>query len=256
MKMYSSACAIMVATVIGAVADEVKKVPVTFAEGRDTVVLSGEVKGDDSVVYVLPAKDGQFLTVNLRPNSRFANFNVYIPGKSLGDEALYASDLGGKLEYLGQLYKNGEHQVAVFLNRAAARRGEEAKFDVAFRLTPNNPGSATIAVDQQEQLVNNDGNGVPTKAILLQRQAKLPESIQNSPEAIVHAVLAPSAIGQMHEAKSHYDSVEAASEVKVVVQEGGILDDDLLGITHTVSLLKNTNGEWRIVDYQRVEKRR
>jgi hypothetical protein len=237
-------------------ADNVTKVPVNFQEGRETVVIPGEVKGHDSVVYSLPAKEGQFLTVNLRANNRNTDFNIYIPRRNPGDEALYASALGGKLDYLGQLYKNGEHQISVFLNRAAAREGKDSKFDIAFRLTNGKPADSVIPVDGEDPVTVHSDPPMPNKAVLLERQSKLPASLQKSPEAIVHAVLAPSIYGQAHQTKSEYDSVEGASEVTVTVEEGAILDDDLLGVIHTVNLLKNKNGEWRIVGYSYKEKRR
>ncbi|SEA99322.1 hypothetical protein [Rubrimonas cliftonensis] len=81
------------------------------------------------MLYELGAREGQFLTVSLRPDNQSADFNVYIPGKGPGDEALFTSATGGS-EYRGQLYVTGDHTVSVFLNRNAAREGQTANFDI------------------------------------------------------------------------------------------------------------------------------
>ena len=134
-------------------ADETRTEVIKFAKGKSSAVISGKVAGRDSVIYKLNARNGQFLQVNLRPNNPLANYNIYIPGRSLGDEALFASAAGGR-EYLGQLYKTGDHSIAVFLTPAAARRGETAKYNIVFTVSDKAPKQdkekpATGAVPKQ-----------------------------------------------------------------------------------------------------------
>lgn len=93
-------------------------------------------------------------------------------------------------------------------------------------------------------------------ATLLERQGKLSKEVAKSPTAIVTSVLAPDLMGLIVDVKAEFNTMEQPSEVKVIAQEKGIMDDDLLGVTHTIELLKNKNGDWHIVDYQREELRR
>lgn len=55
-----------------------------------------------------------------------------------GDEALFNSLSGGR-DYLGQLYKTGDHTIDVFLNRAAARRGDTTEYKIVARVTDKKP---------------------------------------------------------------------------------------------------------------------
>jgi hypothetical protein len=112
-------------------ADTVRKVAVRFPAGASGVTLAGRIAGRDSIVYMLSARAGQVLRVTLETRSTSLHFNVYVPGKGPGDEALYISDQGGN-SYSGPLPADGSYSVSVFLNRAAARRGEAADFQMRF----------------------------------------------------------------------------------------------------------------------------
>jgi hypothetical protein len=125
-------------------AKEPKMVRVEFRRGSDTAEITGRIKGDESIIYKLNARDGQFLTVSLRPDNQAADYNIYIPGRGPGDEALFTSATGGR-EYVGQLYKTGDHSVSVFLNRPAARQSETANFDIVFKITASPPDKTAAA---------------------------------------------------------------------------------------------------------------
>jgi hypothetical protein len=130
--------AVAVATVLPASADETRTKVVKFERGKSSTVITDKITGRESVVFKLNARDKQFLKVSLRPDNESADFNIYIPGRGPGDEALFTSATGGR-EYTGQLYKTGDHSISVFLNRAAARRGETAKFDLVISVTDKPP---------------------------------------------------------------------------------------------------------------------
>jgi hypothetical protein len=129
-------------------ADDARTVRVHFKAGTTGAVIADSIQGHEYVMYKLNAKEGQFLTVSLRPDNNAAGFNIYIPGKKPGDEALYNSEMGGNLEYYGQLYVTGDHIVSVFLNRAAARRGEVANYDLVLEVSALE--SAQPAVSEAE----------------------------------------------------------------------------------------------------------
>lgn len=111
---------------------------IEFKKGADHAVLTGKITGRDSVIYKLNAKNEQFLQVTVLPGGQDADFNIYIPGRGPGHEALFNSASGGT-KYLGQLYKTGDHTISIFQNRAAARRGETAEYKVMVRITDKPP---------------------------------------------------------------------------------------------------------------------
>ena len=85
---------------------------VQFPAGATGTTLSGRLNGGDAVNYVLGARDGQFLSVNLAPESPDTHFNVFVPGGG----TLYESFSGGAEgnRYRGQLYLTGDHVVTVY----------------------------------------------------------------------------------------------------------------------------------------------
>lgn len=241
-------------------------------------MVTGKISGYDEIVYELGARKGQFLTVSLRPDNQSADFNLYIPGRGPGDEALFSSATGGR-EYTGQLFEDGVHSISVFLNRNAARKNETANFDIAFRIT-NKPPQGPISVDGNAGSMRTPAPEVPEAsgaasvdaparspwenvvmapsdhAPLLERQAALPPSLASSPVAIATLVVEKGLLGFVTEVTADYDTMEEPSEATVMVTESGILDDDLHGIRHVISLLRNSNNEWRITEYLRGELRR
>jgi hypothetical protein len=128
-----------------ALAGDARTERVKFAHGSSSASISDQIEGEEYVVYKLRAKNGQFLRVNLSADNENTDFNIYIPGRGPGDEALYNSATGGKREYYGQLYKNGEHSISVFQNRNAARKGRVSNYDLFVEITdgPNPDGGAT-----------------------------------------------------------------------------------------------------------------
>lgn len=132
-RALAAAAAIALAAPAAVDASDAKTVRVHFDKGATGTIVSGEIRGHEYVLYKLGARKGQFLTVHLRPDNASTGFNVYIPGRGPGDEALFTSD-GGEAEYRGQLYVDGDHTVSVFLNRAAAREGQRSRFDIAFEI--------------------------------------------------------------------------------------------------------------------------
>lgn len=146
--LLATSCVLVAAT--HAVAqDETRTVRVRFDPGTTGTVITDRIQGYESVIYELGARDGQFLKVSLRPDNQSTDFNIYVPGRGPGDEALFTSAIGGR-EYYGQLYLDGDHKVAVFLNRNAARQGQVANYDIAFEITAGEAPGAGAGVSKAE----------------------------------------------------------------------------------------------------------
>lgn len=131
----------LVASGMPAIADKTHTGRIQFAAGKSTATLTGKVTGGDTVLYKLNAKDPQFLKVSMTTDNESADFNLYIPGRGPGDEALFASATGGRA-YTGQLCETGDHSITVFLNRNAARKGQTANFKLHVSVTDKQPGEA------------------------------------------------------------------------------------------------------------------
>jgi hypothetical protein len=103
-----------------------EEVRVRFAPGTTGATYSSDLGSGDAVRYVLGARNEQFLTVELRGNSRSLNYIVYVPD----GEILFESSQGG-YEYYGQLYENGDHVVEVFYN---GNEGTTGSYDILFQI--------------------------------------------------------------------------------------------------------------------------
>ena len=122
-------------------ADKVTTERVKFASGTSGTSIQGEVKGYDTMQYLVGAKGGQAMTVSLATKSTSTYFNIFAPGKKPGaDEAMFAGDRDGST-YQGTLPANGDYLIQVYLYRNAARKNETAAFTLDVSV---NAGSATV----------------------------------------------------------------------------------------------------------------
>jgi len=150
MKHFLPALAVaLVAAAFPAAADEARSERIQFPKGKTQTTVSGKITGEESIVYMLNAKDGQFLKVSMETDKESADFNIYIPGRGPGDEALFGSAAGGR-SYTGQLYKTGDHSISVFLNRNAARKGAAATFKLHVSVTAKAPAAAPAPAPEEK----------------------------------------------------------------------------------------------------------
>ena len=123
--LAASALVALGAVVAPAVAqDHGRTERVQFARGASSATLQGNVHGYDSVDYVVGARRGQTLTVNMRTTNASAYFNVLPPGG--GDAALDGA--ANVVNWRGALPASGDYVVRVYLMRNPARRDEHANY--------------------------------------------------------------------------------------------------------------------------------
>ena len=84
--------------------------------------------------------------------------------------------------------------------------------------------------------------------------SKATEMQQSQPMTLAFLALKP--ICLVTSASVGIDSPEEPSRATVVIEEGGIPDDDLIAVRHKLELKREANGGWRIVSYRRGECRR
>ncbi len=99
---------------------------VSFAKGASSATIKGTLKGDATIDYLVNAAAGQTIEVKLEPGNTKGDFIVIPAGSPVG--SMFSSFDTGERRYSGVLPSDGDYSIRVFLNRAAARRNEVAKY--------------------------------------------------------------------------------------------------------------------------------
>ncbi len=108
-------------------AQDVQNKQVHFEHGADSAVIQGSITGYQSVNYLVSGKAGRSMAVAFTTDNNANYFNVYVPGKGPGDQAVFIGTQQGN-RYERRLPADGEYTISVFLMRNAARRNERARF--------------------------------------------------------------------------------------------------------------------------------
>ena len=119
--------------------DEMRTEYVRFAAGTSGTVINDSITGYESVLYRIGAEAGQRMKVRLEPSNTATYFNVYVPGRGPGDEALVNSQFIGAMVpdlniFDGVLPASGEYTVSVYMMRSAARRDEVSDYMIAISI--------------------------------------------------------------------------------------------------------------------------
>jgi hypothetical protein len=132
--------AILLASVASLATGAIESRPLHFAKGTSSATVTGSLKGDQTVDYILGAKVGQTMSVQLDTSNSSNYFNVLPPGSN--DVAIFVGSTSGN-EWTGPLPASGDYTVRVYLMRSAARRGESANYTLTVGIT----GSGSTTVD-------------------------------------------------------------------------------------------------------------
>lgn len=116
---------------VAAAQDPVRTENVNFAPGASGTTINGKITGRESALYKLAAEAGQSMHVQLSSTNSATYFNLYAPGRGLGDEAIANGSMTPELNlYDGVLPQSGTYTIAVYLYRSAARRGEVSSYAI------------------------------------------------------------------------------------------------------------------------------
>ena len=118
---------------------------VKFAKGASSATIKGQLKGDETVDYVLRAGAGQTLTVSLK-TSHGANYYNVLPPDSM-DVAMFIGQFGG--DFKGILPTDGDYTIRVYLMRSAARRNASSDYTLTIGVT----GNPLVAVPASQDAV-------------------------------------------------------------------------------------------------------
>jgi hypothetical protein len=108
-----------------ALADDIRTERVQFHKGASSATVEGQIKGRESVDYLLGAREGQSMNVSMATDNRSSYFNIIAPGKA--NEAIFVGSIAGN-QFEGTVPAGGDYKIRVYLMRNAARRDETAKY--------------------------------------------------------------------------------------------------------------------------------
>jgi hypothetical protein len=126
-------CCVLVEMPNALAAKLIRDEAITFPAGTSSTNVPGKLKGYQIVNYLLDAKAGQSLTVQLRTDNPGNYFNVLPPDS---EEAIFNGSTDGN-QFVGTLPVDGQYRVRTYLIRSAARRKERASYELEIALGQN-----------------------------------------------------------------------------------------------------------------------
>jgi len=124
---------------------DVRSERVQFEANTSGATINAKIKGREIVDYLLGARAGQTLSVNLQTDNGANYFNVIPPDAD--DEAVFVGSTKGN-SYEGKLDLDGDWKIRVYLMRSAARRDETAAYTLTVGITGTpDPAAAREAND-------------------------------------------------------------------------------------------------------------
>jgi hypothetical protein len=163
---------------------------VTFRAGADSTLLKAQLKGDQTVDYILRAGAGQILTVELKGSNPQNYFNVMAAGT---DNALFIGSSSGN-RFSGILPSDGDVRVRVYLMRPAARRNESSTYSLKLGIggaplapVPASrdaliPGTPYHASAEVPCVSGSSGKGASCKASVIRRASNSGTVVVTNPE--------------------------------------------------------------------------
>jgi len=219
-------------------ADEARNEDVKFAPGTSSATIEDTIKGYESVNYKLQAKAGQSMSVDLKTDNTATYYNIFVPGKGPGDQAMFiGSTEGGHFE--GALPADGVYTVQVYMMRSAARREETANFtlDISIEATEKSEENST---DTDYEMVD---IGNFNKTVQMARENN--EEWASDP-VMVSFLFLGAADAMTQTIVRNYPSAESRDSATVVITNEKVMDDSISGVKYKVDLKKNENGTWNI----------
>lgn len=121
------AALLLLGSITSALADTVV---VRFPNGGESARYNDRIRGYDTDTYIVDARRGQKLVVNMNTGNGSAYFNILPPGS---DRAIYIGSIEGNSSST-VLPRSGKYRIQVYLMRNAARRNEVANYRLRVRI--------------------------------------------------------------------------------------------------------------------------
>jgi hypothetical protein len=127
---------------------------VSFGKGKSSTTISGKIKGNDSLDYIIRASAGQTLIVDIKGGKPTPYFNIMPPGSTW--ETVFTGSSDGS-HFKGVLDKDGDWVIRVYQMGDA----KDAKKTNSFKLNISIPPSA-----KSSSAATDSGTAVAEKACL------------------------------------------------------------------------------------------
>lgn len=138
-SLVIGACSFFLASLPVLAQVQIRQERVQFQRGESGTTIQNRIEGDQIVDYVLNARAGQSMVVILDTNHLANYFNVTAPGE---DSAMFIGSTSGN-RFEGELPKDGDYTIRVYLMRSAARRGESANYTIEMGITGDRASNPT-----------------------------------------------------------------------------------------------------------------
>lgn len=127
-----------------ALAQASKTQRVQFKPGATSATITGTLKGDQDIDYVVGAKQGQSMNVSMATKHGSTYFNILAPGQT--NEAFFIGSTSGN-QHEGTLPASGDYKIRVYMMRSAARRNEVADYRLEIIISGAGEKSAAVSDD-------------------------------------------------------------------------------------------------------------
>ena len=119
----------------------IRQEQIQFKKGKTSTIITGKIKGDQSVDYQVRASAGQSMVAIFKPSNLSAYFNVLPPGS---DEAIFVGSTSGN-RFKAELPADGVYTIRVYLMRNAARRNETANYTLEVGIAGGDKKAAAVS---------------------------------------------------------------------------------------------------------------
>jgi hypothetical protein len=122
------------------IAGDVRTERLQFKRGASSATVTGTLKGDQTVDYLVGASKGQSANVSLATNNTATYFNILAPGQN--EVAFFNGSVNGN-QFEGVLPETGDYRIRVYMMRSAARRNEVANYRLEVAIAPGTNAAAS-----------------------------------------------------------------------------------------------------------------
>ena len=105
--------------------------PIRFRPGASSATVGGRVHGYDTALFSVSVRQGQTLTVSLRPSNRNLMFSIRNPRRATVSDGTMRD--GQTVSLVAEMA--GAYEIMVFFMRNEARRGARSTFSLTAAVT-------------------------------------------------------------------------------------------------------------------------
>lgn len=127
-------------------AQDIEEVRVHFDRGSSGTSIRDRLRGYQTIDYVLGARAGQVISIDLRSSNPSGYFNLL---RGNNETAIHTGSVDGN-SYTGALPASDDYRIRVYLMRNAARRGERMNYTLSVSIRGNAPGGSAPSPEDDD----------------------------------------------------------------------------------------------------------